>query len=831
MIAAQDKSPRRAFRFGRVLWRDPDTQFFLLAVTAGAAGALGAIAFRFVVQWLTRLLFGTDNVVEGAESLPAWLRVAIPAAGGLAAGLIVRFLVRDSGPEGVSHMIEVVSIGRRSVRLRPSLGRAAASIVSISTGGSVGREGMIIQLGAALASSLSRAVKLSPERVRILTACGMAAGVAGAYNTPIAATLFVLEVVIGSFSMALFGPAVVSAVVSTVVVRSVLGDEPVYHVARFVLASPAEFAPLAVIGLLAGTSAALFSKILRLARRLFAASGLPLPVAMAVGGAIVGALGIGLPEVFGNGFEGTNRILAGGLGVLALGLLFAGKTVATAATVGSGAPGGVFTPSLMVGAALGALVAHGTLGVAPWLEAPAGAYALIGMGGLLAGITRAPLLAVIMIFELTQNTAVLLPMMVVSVLAVLAAKALERDSMYVESLRSAGIVWEKTPEATAASSLKVADIMRRDVRLLSDTLPLAEVLDAFLNTRSLTHYVGDAEGRLRGAVDIHDVKEMLAERDLATAVTTAADLFAEVPFVTPEEPLTSVNDKLWFRDLGQLPVVDSAEGRRFLGVVTRRDLLGAFDREILQRDRLVARFRATGASGRVDYFDLPEKHRLAEVKCRWTWPGARWRNRTSGPVSACRFSPSSGWKRAASSAGSCPPRWTFSCAAMCSSCSQRTRRSPSSKWASPERCYPKEPNLAPGRSMTKGRESEFVALRSKWQKERTRLYDRDTGLPTVATLTDDLGRELQTRGSLAVFIFRPGSEGSVEQVWGWEAYDDLCSISCVGSKPSRQTALSRRALSVFPTSGPTKSSSWSTPRGRRSRIPEPSNRRRRSSIS
>ena len=613
MSAAQGKPPRRAFRFGRVLWRDPDTQFFLLAATAGVAGALGAIAFRFVVRWLTRFLFGGDDIVAGAESLPAWLRVAIPAAGGLVAGSIVHFLVRDTGPEGVSHMIEVVSIGRRSVRLRPSLGRATASIVSIGTGGSVGREGMIIQLGAALASSLSRAVKLSPERVRILTACGMAAGVAGAYNTPIAATLFVLEVVIGSFSMALFGPAVVSAVVSTVVVRSVLGDEPVYHVARFALASPAEFVPLAVIGLLSGASAALFTKTLRLARRLFAASGLPLPVAMALGGAVVGALGIGLPEVFGNGFEGTNRILAGGLGVLALGLLFAGKTVATAATVGSGAPGGVFTPSLMVGAALGGLVAHGTQGVAPWLEAPAGAYALIGMGGLLAGVTRAPLLAVIMMFELTQNTAVLLPMMAVSVLAVLAAKALEGDSMYVESLRSAGIVWEKTPEATAASSLKVTDIMRRDVRLLSDALPLADVLDTFLNTRSLTLYVGDAEGRLLGAVDIHDVKEMLAERDLAT-VSTAADLVAEVPFVTPEEPLTSVNEKLWFRDLGQLPVVDSAATRRFLGVVTRRDLLGAFDREILQRDRLVARFRATGASGRVDYFDLPEKHRLAEVE-------------------------------------------------------------------------------------------------------------------------------------------------------------------------------------------------------------------------
>jgi CBS domain-containing protein len=218
-----------------------------------------------------------------------------------------------------------------------------------------------------------------------------------------------------------------------------------------------------------------------------------------------------------------------------------------------------------------------------------------------------------MIFELTQNTAVLLPMMAVSVLAVLAARTLERDSIYVESLRSAGIVWEKTPEATAASSLKVADIMRRDIQLVPQSVPLASVLDTFLTTRSLTLYVGDAEGRLKGAVDIHAVKEMLAERDLAT-MATAAELVAEVPFVTPDEPLTSVNEKLWFRDLGQLPVVDSVAGGRFLGVVTRRDLLGAFDREILQRDRLVARFRATGTGGRVDYFDLPESYRLAEVE-------------------------------------------------------------------------------------------------------------------------------------------------------------------------------------------------------------------------
>jgi CBS domain-containing protein len=217
-----------------------------------------------------------------------------------------------------------------------------------------------------------------------------------------------------------------------------------------------------------------------------------------------------------------------------------------------------------------------------------------------------------MIFELTQNTAVILPMMVVSVLAIVAAKALEQDSIYVQSLRAAGIVWEQTPEATSLSSLKVSDVMRTDVKLVPRNLPLADIVATFLNTRSLYLYVGDEEGRLLGVVDLHDIKEMLPERDISSLVI-AEDLVSEIPFVTPAEPLTSVNEKLWFRDLGQLPVVDSPESRRFLGIVSRRDLLGAFDREILQRNRLTARVRFGDDLSQVGYFDLPEEHRLLQV--------------------------------------------------------------------------------------------------------------------------------------------------------------------------------------------------------------------------
>jgi CIC family chloride channel protein len=607
--------PSLRSRFGGFFWRDPNTQFLLLAALAGLLGALGAVVFRSLTIRLTHLLMDATDIVSGAESLPAALRIFLPAAGGLVGGLLIVWLVDEKGPSGISQMIETVSLGRRPVRLRPAIGRVASSIAVISTGGSEGREGPIIQIGAALASSLSRRLKVSPERVRILTACGMAAGVAGAYNTPITATLFVLEVVVGSFAMKIFGPAVVSAVTSTVVVRLLLGDEPVYHVAPFHLESVVEFLPFAVIGLLSGPSSALFARALRQSKKLFEKIPLPRPLTMAIGGAIVGAIGIFLPEVWGNGFEATNRILRGNPTVLFLVLLFVGKIVATSATIGSGGVGGVFTPTLLVGATVGGLVARLCQVAVPGLEAPVGGYALLGMGGLLAGLTRAPLLAILMVFELTQNTEVLLPMMVVSVIAALSARIFEKDSIYVSSLRSAGIVWESTPEATAISTLKVSDIMRTDVKLIPRSTPLRDIVKAFLTTRSLYLYVGDEEGKFLGVVDLHDIKESFPERELGGLVI-AEDIVTEIPCVTPAESLTSVNEKLWFRDLGHLPVVDSLETRRFLGIVTRRDLLGAIDREVLQSSRLVARVRTFSereGEGEMDYFELPEKHRMIEL--------------------------------------------------------------------------------------------------------------------------------------------------------------------------------------------------------------------------
>jgi len=611
--AAAPASDSMRIRLGRFRFRDPNTQFVALALLVGILGAMGAVLFRALTRQLTYLVTGHDDIVGAAQSLtPVWC-VVLPAAGGLIGGFIARRFVRTGGTMGIAQIMEVVAVGRRTVKFRQSAARTASSLVVISSGGSEGREGPIIQMAAACASVVARLVKVSPERAQILVACGMAAGVAGAYNAPISATLFVIELIVGSFSMSLFGPVVVSAVVSSVITRAILGDEPLYRSAPFEVSSAASFLVYAPIGLLAGIGSVFFMRALRASKRVFHATKLRDEWRMLLGGAGVGLLGIVLPDVWGNGFEGTNHVLQATWGVGVLLTLCVAKLVATALTIGSGGVGGVFTPALMVGATVGAAFGTAAKTAFPHLDAQVHCCALLGMGGLLAGTTRAPFLAIIMMFELTDQPAIVLPMMIVSVLAIVGARLFERESIYVEELRESGIQWQGTPQGTALSSLRASEIMRGDVQLVPQSMRLTEMVDAFMKTRAMHLYVGTADGRLLGVVDLHDVKHMMHEGDVDAPVI-AGDVVHEIPFVLPGDSLASLNEKLWLRDFGQLPVVDAAETRRFLGVVTRRDVLGAVDREILGRSSLLARVTHGPKDGQdVDYWELPEHHRLAGI--------------------------------------------------------------------------------------------------------------------------------------------------------------------------------------------------------------------------
>lgn len=608
--------PTRIFvRKLRALFADNENALFFTAVClVGALGGLAGAAFRWLVQLAMTGFWGrSGQLLEVASSVPWWVRLLVPVLGAaLAAAIAVLFATRREEQGGFPDILEIVSLGGGVIRLTPSLKRSFASLMTLASGGSVGREGPMGQIAAAIGSRVGRSFHFSEERIRILVAAGIAAGFAAAYNTPIGATLFVLEVIIGSFNMVFFGPAVVAAAISTLVTRIFAGPGPIYAPgAEYALVSAWEVGPYLALGFLAGLASVLFQVAMERTYKVWDGLKLPLLARTPLGGLCVGAMAVFWPYVLGNGYETINLVLAGRLALGLMAVLFVMKMLATTITLASGGSGGVFTSTMFVGAVLGGVFGAITHQLAPGHTAVSGAYALAGMGGIIAGTTHAPFLAIIMVFELTQNYGIVLPLMLTSITAYWTARSIRRTSIYTEELKRRGMSWEGTAQERLLRSLTVKDIMLPDVTLFPADLPLEKVIDVFQNTRALQIYVGDSEGRLLGIVELHEVKRMLGEEQSASFVITA-DLITEIPVVTPDDSLVEVNEKLWFRDLGQLPVVDDEETRKFLGIVTRRDVLGAFDREVLKRNRLLAKVRAVEGTG-FDYFELPEQSRMSRI--------------------------------------------------------------------------------------------------------------------------------------------------------------------------------------------------------------------------
>jgi CIC family chloride channel protein len=607
--------PTRIFvRRLRALFADNENALFFTAVClVGFLGGLAGAAFRWLFDVAAFVFWGrSGQLVFVAASAPWWARLLVPVLGGaLAAGVAVVFATRRGEEGGFPDILEVISLGGGTIRLSGALKRVTGSLMTLASGGSVGREGPMGQIAAAVGSRVGRSFRFSEERVRILVAAGIAAGFAAAYNTPIGATLFVLEVIIGSFNMVFFGPAVVAAAIATLVTRFFAGPGPIYPPgASYALVSAWEVGPYLALGFFAGLASVLFQVAMEKMYRLWDGLRLPLLLRTPLGGLCVGAMAILWPYVLGNGYETINLVLAGRLAVGLLAILFVLKMLATTVTLASGGSGGVFTSTMFVGAVLGGVFGILTHQIAPGHTAASGAYALAGMGGIIAGTTHAPFLAIIMVFELTQNYGIVLPLMLTSITAYWTARSIRRTSIYTEELRRRGMRWEGTAQERLLRSLAVRDIMIPDVTLYPADLPLEKVVEVFQNSRALQLYVGDEEGRLMGIVELHEVKRVLGEEPAPFII--AADLLTEIPVVTPDDSLVEVNEKLWFRDLGQLPVVDDDASRKFLGIVTRRDVLGAFDREVLRRNRLLAKVRAVEGTG-FDYFELPEESRMSKV--------------------------------------------------------------------------------------------------------------------------------------------------------------------------------------------------------------------------
>jgi CIC family chloride channel protein len=398
-----------------------------------ALAALAAVAFRDGLHEVYALILGDRSVLHGMAALPWWACIALPATGAALAALIAG--LARGGNSGVGGVMEAVALGRGRISFRASAARVVACFTAVATGGALGREGPIIQLGAGIGDALGQRVRLIAAQRRILIAAGTAAGFAAAYGTPLAALLFVAEVVTISTAVRLILAASVAAVLAAIIA----GFGPLYGARTFALGSPVELVVYVGIGIGVGVVGVLFMQLLALAERGFARIPGPPSVRAAVGGAIAGAIAIGVPEVAGNGLEALRGLLDVGAAAGVLALFVIARAVATSASVGAGVPGGVFTPALFLGAAVGRLIALGLVAVGVHIDG--GACAVAGMAAACASTTHAPLMAAVMMLELTSDAALALPVLLASTIATLTARAIHRESIYTEELRRRRVVW------------------------------------------------------------------------------------------------------------------------------------------------------------------------------------------------------------------------------------------------------------------------------------------------------------------------------------------------------------------------------------------------------
>lgn len=538
------------------------------AAVAGVLGALAALLFRHGIELIHSVLTGSDfGIVDSFRELEWWQRLSIPAVGGLMTGLVLLFGKRLHRGQSSTDYMEAILIGTGELPVRASLVKSTAAMFSIASGGSIGREGPMVQLAAVAASWLGRWRKLSAPQLRLLVACGGASGIASAYNAPIAGSFFVAEIILGSIAMESLGPLAVSAVAATLTMRTLSDAHTLYTVPAFTMHSLWEIGPFILLGVLSGIVAPWFLRSLRSAEQIFAASSLPVPVRLALGGLMVGALAVWVPEVCGNGYSVVVGILNGHLIWQVLAVVLACKWVATAASFGSGAPGGVFTPTLFMGAALGYLYGFGVHAVWPQGAADPRAFALVGMGALLAAASHAPVMAIIMLFEMTLSYDIIMPLMLCSVVAYYTARGIEDQSLYSESLR------KKAAEAPAPMLPGVvADLARPRTAEVTRTARFDVIAQEFLQGRHEEIYATDPEGRYAGSISLHDIKPHLSDPEVAAHVIAEDLLRDDVPTVAPAASLADAL-RVFAQHSGQtLPVVEPAS-RLLVGILVKNDLL------------------------------------------------------------------------------------------------------------------------------------------------------------------------------------------------------------------------------------------------------------------
>ena len=567
-------------------WRVNERVFMsVVAVLIGILGGYGAVVFRYAITAFQVLFYGDGLDFLDVAPHVSWLRkLLIPALGGAIVGPIIYFWAREAKGHGVPEVMEAMALRGGRIRTRVTAVKIVASAISIGCGGSVGREGPIVQIGSALGSTVAQALKLPKDGMRTLVGCGAAAGIAATFNAPIAGVIFALEILLGEFGVRKFSPLVLSSVTATAISRHYFGDVPAFILPDYTMVSGWEFFFYGAMGILLGLVALAFVTILYGTEDLFDAIPIPDYIKPVFGGLIVGAIIIYFPHVFGVGYGAIDMSLTGQLTAQMLFLLVIAKICATSITIGGGMSGGIFAPSLFIGAMAGGLFGVIVNMFFPDVTAPPGAYALVGMGGMVAAATHAPITAILIIFELTSEYTIILPLMITCITATLLATYLKKGNIYTIKLMRRGIFLSEGREQNILQNILVESVMRPDLLVVRENTILTDIIAAFQQHNASYLQVVNSDDELSGIISFRDIRQILAEESLANLVIAKDVATSQVVTVTPKENLEEALRKLGATGVSQLPVVDQDNPRKVIGTLDNKDITAAYDRVALTMD-------------------------------------------------------------------------------------------------------------------------------------------------------------------------------------------------------------------------------------------------------
>jgi CIC family chloride channel protein len=501
--------------------------------------------------------------------------ILIPAVGGLLVGPLIYFFAREAKGHGVPEVMEAVAIKGGLIRPRVSVVKAFASSICIGSGGSVGREGPIVQIGASAGSTIGQWFKLSDESIKTLVACGAAGGISATFNAPIAGVFFALEIILRRVITRRFAYVVISSVVADFLAQIFLGNKRAFTIPAFGFVSPWEFSFYAVLGILASLTAVAFIYVLYRCEDLFDSIKMPEYLKPALGGIAIGAIGFYNLDLFGVGYEGITKALSG---ELALGMLLSLcllKIAATSFTLGSGGSGGIFAPSLFIGAMLGTAVGSAFGGLFPSITAPAGAYGIVGMAAVFAGAARAPFFAILIIFEMTGDYAIILPLMIAVAVSTVLSRALRHETIYTLKLLRRGIDIEHEEMADVLRTVTVKEAMTRDFPTVPVTMKIDKLVKLFQKTGHHGFPVVDDAGFLTGVVTQTDLERQLGAAS-ANRKLTVGDIATKHPFVAyPDQTLDKLLDNVDEAE-ARIPVVSREDSKHLLGVLGRHEIISAY---------------------------------------------------------------------------------------------------------------------------------------------------------------------------------------------------------------------------------------------------------------